>query len=232
MASFLTQRGSRVVAVTVLALSLGAGIAPSAGAAVSPCYPADTCNPTTVVTGSPSVTNGVSASINNMVPGTTVTWTWTDGVNTFTQTSAVDANGVAYIVMPIGTPGTYTVTASGFTTNAQGQQVPVSRQFTQTVSKAPSLTGTLAANKKKTKVTLSMTPPTGVDCGQFRFRLEYKKKKGADYYKRIDRTYYTTGADHKLTVNPSAGKGWYRAVVVGKCGYRGLITSPLVWLKG
>lgn len=229
-------RGLAVAMVSILALLGASLIASPAQAATAPCYPTNAagCNPALSVASPTTTSAGISANINNLIPDTTVTWTWTNGTQTFTQTTAVNSAGVAAIVMPAGIAGTYTITASGYTTDSKGARTPVTRQGTAVVQaeSQPSLGGTLVSSGGKSKLKITVTPPAGVTCtGQFRFRIEYKKKKSASYYKRIPRTYYTKGASHKLTINPIAGRGWYRAVVAGKCGVKGFITSPLVYLK-
>lgn len=172
--------------------------------------------------------------MNSLVPDTTVTWTWTNGSQSFTQTTAVNSAGIAAIVMPVGVPGSYTITAVGYTTGANGQPVQVTRTGTAVVTEAtvPTMAGTTIFTGKS-KAKWQVTLPAGVTCAKkFKYRIEYKKKKSWDAWKRYDWTYYT-GLDHVVVVTRkrSLGNGWYRAVVRGKCGVPGFVTTPVYLTK-
>jgi hypothetical protein len=231
-----------------------------ARADVAPCYPAVSCNPSVAVdTGGGTGTNsGVTLTINNLVPGTTVTVTWVAFGQTQTATAVVGADGTARVPIGLLEPGTTTFTVNGFTTNAQGQRIAVTRTAQVTVANNISLVfyteGMKALSILRTRISgdpaafvpsqfKSQKVAKMAGCpAPFRYRIQKRKvqtiNRGSD--EPVVRVTWTT-LPKKYKTNKISGvwgyqdvnlkKGTYRSVVNGKCGLLGGTTNTTTLKK-
>jgi hypothetical protein len=230
-----------------------------AQADVAPCYPAVTCNPAVSVNGGGTTTSGAaSITITNMVPGTTVTVTWMANGQLQTATGTVKADGTTTIILPFLDPGNTVFTVTGFTTDANGKTVPVTRTGTVTSTALIALKFYVEAMKKlsvyrtwisgnSTAVVPSWVQTQKVsqmaDCPPpFKYRIQKRKvqtiQRGSDEptvrvsWSTLPKKYKTnkvSGVWAYQSVNLK--KGTYRSVVNGKCGLLGGTTNTVTLKK-
>ena len=111
-------------------------------------------------------------------------------------------------------------------------------------SSTPSITAIGVGNAKATKFVLTITPrsETATNCNKgFRFRIQKAKTvsvaRGSDEptykvtWRTLKGTYRTSASGWPKTKVLDLGKGTYRAVVAGRCGYQGATSNGVLLNK-